>query len=726
MRKFLNFVIGGLQQKIFNIFLFTMLIVAGVFIGVITYQSNTISTIVSDASEVQKTSIDEISSSTMDQVITLSMETSGKLQADNVNTVFKNLAHNVDMLRICAERYLSNPDSLYPASVAAPDPANDGKVVLQMIGAEGVDLTSEEVKTKSGILGNLEDVMVSLVMTTELSTTFVGGPDGFFLIADSLSASKYDAEGNIIHMDAPSRWWYKGAVEAGGIYFSDLEKDMFSDKIGLVCAAPVYVDGKIVAVVGADIFLNDLEDMINSSFQETSFMCIVNQDGHVIFAPKGQNIFMVYRADLAVDMRRNQTRPELSEFVTKALKGDTGVVTVPYGSKEYYMIGSLMDEVGWSLIIVLDKEVASAPGHAMVDSFNRISESASETYINGISKTTTLVLVILGIVFVLGTAGAITIANRVVRPIGKMTKRLSEMKDGDFNFTVEDVFKTKDEIQVLAEAFAAMAERTRGYIKEITDITAEKERIGAELNVATHIQADMLPSIFPPYPNKTEFDLFASMKPAKEVGGDFYDFFLVDDDHLAMVIADVSGKGVPAALFMVIAKTLIKNRAQMGGTPSEILYDVNNQLCEGNRTEFFVTVWLAIIDLRTGEGLAANAGHEHPSIYRDGGKFELVKYVHSPVLAAMSDLKFKDREFKLCKGDRLFVYTDGVVEATNRSNELFGEDRLLKALNSNPYASLKGVLDNVSNSINSFVGDAQQFDDITMMCIEYKGSKGTS
>ncbi len=213
------------------------------------------------------------------------------------------------------------------------------------------------------------------------------------------------------------------------------------------------------------------------------------------------------------------------------------------------------------------------------------------------------------------------------------------------------------------------------------------------------------------------------MHPAKEVGGDFYDFFLVDDDHLALVIADVSGKGVPAALFMVIAKTLIKNRSQMGGTPSEILFDVNNQLSEGNKTDFFVTVWLAIIDVRTGEGLVCNAGHEHPCLKKKDGKFELIKYRHSPAVAVMPNMKFPDHKIKLDAGDKVFVYTDGVVESTNSQEQLFGENGLIKALNSDPDAPIKTLLSNVNKSINSFVDGAQQFDDITMLCFEYKGSK---
>lgn len=218
-------------------------------------------------------------------------------------------------------------------------------------------------------------------------------------------------------------------------------------------------------------------------------------------------------------------------------------------------------------------------------------------------------------------------------------------------------------------------------------------------------------------------NIYASMIPAKEVGGDFYDFFFVDQNHLALVIADVSGKGVPAALFMVIAKTLIKNRTQTGESPADALYNVNNQLCEGNEAEYFVTVWLAVIDLKTGDVVEANAGHEYPAFRCGDGPYELVKTRHSPAVAIMEGLKFRQREFHMNPGDRLFVYTDGVTEATNTNNELFGEERLLDALNHNPDADPEELLPIVKKNIDDFAGEAPQFDDITMLSFIYNGKE---
>ena len=317
------------------------------------------------------------------------------------------------------------------------------------------------------------------------------------------------------------------------------------------------------------------------------------------------------------------------------------------------------------------------------------------------------------------------IRNILINPIRTLhddTKKLvSDNMDTLDKF--ENHVHTGDELEELGTSFEFMTRELNDYIRNLASVTAEKERIGAELNVATQIQADMLPRIFPAFPERSEFDIYATMTPAKEVGGDFYDFFLVDDDHIALVMADVSGKGVPAALFMVIAKTLIKNHALAGENPSQILSNVNDQLCEGNEAELFVTVWLAIVQLSTGKGIAANAGHEHPALRRADGSYELVVYRHSPAVAAMEGMRFKEHEFELHPGDGLFVYTDGVTEATNSELKLFGTDNMLDALNRDPMAAPGVLLKNVRDGIDTFVGDMDQFDDITMLGFSYFGPK---
>ncbi len=331
-----------------------------------------------------------------------------------------------------------------------------------------------------------------------------------------------------------------------------------------------------------------------------------------------------------------------------------------------------------------------------------------------------LFIITIAIGLILTVIYILAIKRAVVSPINKLADAATSYVKNDNQTGFKDLeITTGDEIESLSDAMKKMEQDIKDYIANLTAVTAEKERIGAELNVATQIQADMLPRIFPTFTDKKEYELFASMDPAKEVGGDFYDFFIIDDTHLGLVVADVSGKGVPAALFMVIAKTLIKNRAMMGGSPAEVLAYANDQLCEGNDAELFVTVWLAIIDVTTGKGVAANAGHEHPAIRRANGEFELSIYKHSVAVATMEGIKFREHEFELGHGDTLFCYTDGVTEATDAHNVLFGNDRLLEALNKDPDANAEQICKNVKDSINEFVGEAPQFDDITMLCVKF-------
>ena len=272
-----------------------------------------------------------------------------------------------------------------------------------------------------------------------------------------------------------------------------------------------------------------------------------------------------------------------------------------------------------------------------------------------------------------------------------------------------------------------VAKRTRTLLEKQAADSSARQRIETELNVATQIQSDMLPRIFPAFPERREFDIYASMTPAREVGGDFYDFFLLDRDRLAMVIADVSGKGVPAALFMVVAKTLLKNAVQTGLSPKEALEKVNNQLCENNEAEMFVTVWLGIYEISTGKLTAANAGHEYPAICRAGGSFELLKDRHGFVLAGMENVRYREYELEIGVGDTLFVYTDGVTEATDGSGNLYGTDRMLAALNQKQKhkPGPEELLHQIKTDIDRFVDTAPQFDDITMLSIQRKETADT-
>ena len=249
----------------------------------------------------------------------------------------------------------------------------------------------------------------------------------------------------------------------------------------------------------------------------------------------------------------------------------------------------------------------------------------------------------------------------------------------------------------------------------------DQERIAGDLRLASDIQASTLPRDCPLTGEGRKFDLHASMTPAKEVGGDFYDYFLIDNDHLAMVIADVSGKGIPAALFMMVAKALIKTQLMTGLTPAEALTNVNLQLCGNNDANMFVTVWAAVIELSTGRGLACNAGHENPALRRAGGAFEMLKYPHDRFVGAVKKARYQNREFELHPGECIFVYTDGVAEAADEAEKMFGEERLAEVLNQYPDAEPEALVRHVRDALNRFAGSVEQFDDITMLCMKYYG-----
>ena len=283
--------------------------------------------------------------------------------------------------------------------------------------------------------------------------------------------------------------------------------------------------------------------------------------------------------------------------------------------------------------------------------------------------------------------------------------------------------RTGDEVEHLNLVMAQMEKDLSVYMEDLTRATKEEVRVRTELDMASQIQKGALPDSFPAFPDRQEFELYASMEPAKEIGGDFYDFFLIDDDHLCLVIADVSGKGVPAALFMMASKIILADNAVMGKSPSEILYDSNNAICANNKLEMFVTVWIGILEISTGKLSAANAGHEYPALKKAGSGFTIFKDKHSFVLGGQEGMKYKEYEIRLEPGDKLFVYTDGVPEAQDPDGNMFQMERMINALNEDPDASPEQILGNVRGSIGRFVREAEQFDDLTMLCLEYKGSQ---
>lgn len=718
MKKIRGYTFGGLQHKIFSLVMVFILALIAVYAAIVLYQRDNISGIVEDASKKQEETIKAISGETMKGVLNQSMARSTAFQAHIADDLFGDVRTSVSTLGAYAEELFKNADYFPNHPVYESSVANDGVASVQILHEEGVDPAKSETL---GLIANMSEIMLATFENSNrLNSCFVATTDGCLLFVNDRSAAYVSEGGEAVTLDVRHRPWYEQAVEAGELIFTGIELDAFTDIPGVVCAVPVYHNGNLVAVVGADLFLTDIRNYVNENTTEGSFLCVVNQDGHVIFSPQKSGIFKPELSAEASDIRESDNK-ELADFVKKALTNNTGIKSITIDGVEYYMSGAPLPTIGWTVLSVVDKAITEQPTNTILSSYDAINDEAIGTFREGIETSGTMVLILTVTILLLATVAALFLAGRIVKPVEQMTKRINEMGASDEVFVMEDLYRTNDEIEVLAESFETLSKRTKDYIAKITHITAENERIGTELALATQIQADMLPNIFPAFPDRPDFDIYATMTPAKEVGGDFYDFFLIDDTHLGMVMADVSGKGVPAALFMMISKILVQNYAMTGRPPAEVLEAVNNQICSNNREEMFVTVWFGVLDTTTGKIVAANAGHEYPTIMMPNGEFELLKDKHGFVIGGMEGIKYKEYEIQLAPGSKLFLYTDGVPEATDANNELFGTDRMLEALNSDINATPEHILENVRSAVDGFVKEAQQFDDLTMLCLEYKG-----
>ena len=712
--------LGGLQQKIFNLMLIFILALIGAYAAVTVYQQKALTGIVQEASAQQQASITTVSEETMEAVLSASLTQSTALQAYIADDLFADVRTDVTTLQTFAEELFAHADSFTDHPYYLPDKQNDGIASVQMQYEEGVDPAES---ASLGLVANMSEVMLSMFESSDkLNSCFVATTDGCILFVDDRAGAYFSDDGEVYYaFPVRERPWYKQAVEAGELIFTGVEPDSFTGILGLVCAAPVYHDGELVAVVGADIFLTSISDYVESKASEGSFICVVNEKGQMLFSPQQQGIFKAMVSAEAQDLRRLDNEA-LAAFIDQALRENTGLQQITAGGVEYYMSGAPLPTVGWAVLSVVEKAVTDQPKTAMLASYDEISENARATYEDGARYSARRTALLSAVIILLAIIGALTVGKRIVRPLEQLTKSINGQLRGGAAFAMDDVYRTDDEIEILAEAFASLTKRTQDYIQEIISITAEKKRIGTELALATRIQADMLPNIYPAFPDRPEFDIYATMDPAKEVGGDFYDFFLIDDDHLGLVMADVSGKGVPAALFMMVSKILVQNYAMSDRSPAEALRAVNDQICANNREEMFVTIWFGVLDIKTGVVTAANAGHEYPVLMQAGGRFELVKDKHGFVIGGMEGFPYKEYELQLTPGSKLFVYTDGVPEATDAQGGMFGTDRMLAALNENPAASPEAILKNVRSAVDGFVQEAEQFDDLTMLCVEYKGA----
>ena len=620
-------------------------------------------------------------------------------KANLADSELGNFSDTVENFAAYIHELYTHPENYKDYDVLPADAKNAGILAMQR-SLTTRDIKIDEISDDIKLLGNLVHIWDPVMRRNEgiITVVYIGTEKGFLIGYDKNSDTAAPKDGVEEYYDYTKSNWYTRAKTSGKVCFTNVYMDGYNRGLTITCAAPFYdADNKFAGVVGMDILISDLYRTIidlDLGDDENSYAFLVDNDGKIID-----------NGETAKETTRLFHERGISPRVAaEILSGKTGVSLTP--GRIYYAYTPI-ESTNWKFCIRMPESVILAP-----------VKHVERNVIYTIMLFFAAFLMILIIVAV----ATRQFSKKLTDPIVSLNRDVEEISSGNLDYRVE--IYDNDEIGDLAENFNKMAVSLKEYIKNLAAVTAEKERISAELNVATQIQADMLPRIFPPFPERKEFDIYASMTPAKEVGGDFYDFFLIDENHLGLVIADVSGKGVPAALFMVIAKTLIKNRALMGGTPSEILRDVNNQLCEGNDADLFVTVWLGILDIKTGKVMAANAGHEYPALKRvNEASFGLIKTKHSPAVATMEGMKFRENEFDLRPGDVLYLYTDGVAEATNSADELYGTDRMIEDLNKNANATVNEILVNMKRKVDDFTGEAPQFDDITMLCLQYFGKE---
>ena len=712
---------GGIERKVILLVLSTLVIALGAYIFLTLSQSNMLSEVAGEANQRQKETISETTTAIMDGVVTENVKRQSALEAQITDDMFRSAKSRVMMIADFATQVFAHPENYTPHAYAPPKKENNGVLAAHVLMADGTDPEDPEVAASLGLVANMSEMMISLSEVTNVANAYLGLPNGTFLSVSRNSGEWYLEDGSLKSYDPRTRHWYNEAAEGGELVFSDVEVDATTGLMNVVCAMPVYgPDGELAAVAGSDLYIDDIQATLGASEVEGGFRVAVNGDGHVIFTTLQEPEFQARISAEAADLRQS-ANTQLADLVTDALQETTDVRRIEMENGRYYMIGVPLKTVGWSLITGFDEGLTVAPGELLQEKYSEIQGEAVGEYRQRIRKDQHIAMIFVAALAAILLSVGTFVSKRIARPLNTMTKRLGELGEGNPVFRMEDEYRTGDEIQIFAEKFATLSQQTVEYVKEVRRVTAENERIGTELDLARRIQADMLPSQFPAFPEKTEKDIFASMRPAKEVGGDFYDFFMLDEDHMGLVMADVSGKGVPAALFMMVSMILTQNFAKDGGKPSEVLAKLNEKICQNNRMQMFVTVWLGILDLKTGKITAANAGHEYPVLQGPDGTFAIVKDKHGFVIGGLQGVKYKDYELQMSKGSKLFVYTDGVPEATNAQGEFFGTERLVEVLNENAGEKPEVLVDRVHLRLRDFVGEAEQFDDITMMCVEYRG-----
>ncbi|GHV95697.1 hypothetical protein AGMMS50293_20170 [Spirochaetia bacterium] len=576
------------------------------------------------------------------------------------------------------------------------------------------------IRDETNLAGNIGDMLRQItVIDRGITTSTIGGESGYIIAMDAYPWASADFDPRLFS-------WYHGAKEKGNLYWTGVYADLRGRGPAISCAMPFYdtSNGKVFkGVARSTVMLADFSRIIDSAgVGRTGYLFLLDQSGLKLYS-SGRLEVSIGEGGL-VEGVNFLKEPKLRSLGLSMTLGAAGMTELEMDGTPVYAAYAPIKTLGWSLGVAIPVQEISAPAMLIQEQIRTITNEAK----TGMDRYILLLAGFIGLMLMASLCViaffSIKFTALITGPILTLNEGVREVSGGNLNREV--IIKTGDEMEQLASSFNAMTGRLREHIEEIAAATAEKERMATELDVAARIQTSMLPNEFPPFPGrKNEFDLFALINPAREVGGDFYDFFYINDDRFAVIMADVSGKGIPAALFMAITRALIKNQLQTGEDPELALENINRQLCDNNIADMFVTLWLGILEISRLRLEYINAGHNPPLLKHAGGNFEFLVSPPDLVLAAMDDTVYRRREIQLAKGDTLFLYTDGITEAADSSGKFYGKERLRQFLDSGAELPLQELLPRLLADINAYAKGAEQSDDITMLGFRLSEAKST-
>ena len=592
------------------------------------------------------------------------------------------------------------PDTIYTASVSVLAP----------------DIAPAAVSADLRLLSNLNSVFIPVFQADRnLTQLYVGTESGI--------AQLYPwATGIPAGFDPRQREWYTRAKQNRSIGWTSTMIDAVGGKPMVTCYKPVYDEKRrLIGVVGADVTTETInQKIIGTQIGKNGYAFLIDGKGNIIAHPRMQVSGRKWDEVFETGNLLNAKDPELARIAAEMVDGMAGVGRCKLDGSEKFIAYAPITSTGWSIGIAMPIDEIVAPVQATKERIDTVTADFSSRINRQIGEMlTALILTSAGIIVTVAGI-AYLLARRITRPIIALNRGVQVIGQGNLDHRL--VVTTGDEIQDLAGAFNKMVEDLKVYIRNLQETTSARERIESELRVATEIQTSMLPRLFPPFPDRKEFDLYATMQPAREVGGDFYDFFFISHSKLCLIIGDVCGKGIPAALFMAISKTLLRTEALHEPTPDQVLFSVNNTLCPDNEASMFFTGLCAVLDTETGELTIANGGHNPPLFCPSGGEFQYIQLPRGLVVGAMPDTSYVSKTYTMRRHDTLVMYTDGVTEAMDGQGRLYSEARLLSCLNDLCGRSVTDIVHAVRADIETFAGGTEQSDDITMLVLEFNGS----